>query len=1046
MTQENNKSPRTEKNKSKKVKKKWGFFRVLSMVILITMIAGTGIVGGLVFGAIRNVPEIDPSNIESLLHQNSTIVDEEGNLIEKLHAEENRTIVDLDKIPKHLQNAFISIEDERFRKHFGVDVKGIMAALIADIKAGAAVRGASTITQQLAKNLYLTNEKKLTRKIKEAYIAIKMERVLTKDQILEAYLNRIYLGQGAYGVQEAAHTYFSKDVSELTLAESTLLAGVTKNPTKLSLYKLVSPNNVSKEDKVVGNVDIYGEKYTAVYNPDVISRQRLILMKMKELGYISEDEHNTALNEDVSKSLKPGAKKFTDISSYFADFVKSQVLDDLVKKAGYTKEQAQKELLTGGLKVYATVDLDLQREVESVYSNFAKNIFSGKRTSSWTVDGRGNIIDTSKSIVYYKKANILDESGSLILENGTYELTDEGLTINNRKLNIYPKSIDIKDYYTLDNRGSLITHTLGSIVLNAKDYRTLSNKEILIKNSFLNKNKDFYKIDGNKNLLINGNYFLNDGAGILQPQSATVVMDHSNGTVKAMVGGRNFEGQKILNRALAPRQPGSSMKPIAAYLPALDNGYTAATSIDDVPFYNGNGKLWPRNWYRGYKGLVSLRESVEQSINVNSVKVVEDVGTSRIKEYLQKMGIIKENESDSFVTKAENRQTNDENLSALGLGGMAKGISPLDMTAAFSSIANEGVYIKPRSYIKVEDRYGNTILDNKPSKTKVVSPQVAYVMTDVLKSTVTSGLGKKAKLDASNSRIPVAGKTGTTSDNTDLWFVGYTPYYSAAVWIGNDSPSVKVASSHSSSSAAQLWSIIMKSAHKKLPAKNFKMPNNIVRRNVCTVSGKLATDLCRQDPRGNVVRSEIFVKGTEPKDYCDMHVRVNIDTVSGMLASDKCPSSLVASRVFIKRNPPYNPSKHGGIVPDDYKYTVPTKTCDHSSHYNKKEDDNNIIDNIIDSIINNGNNDNNGSDNNNNNNNGIDVPGNNTIPNNNNGSNNGNTGGNNNGGTNGNGNSGNGGTGGNNGGGTGGNGSNPDNGNGNGNNGGSEVQIPNDGE
>ena len=291
----------------------------------------------------KDAPDIEPSNIEALLNQTSFILDENGKVIEKIQTEEYRTIVDLEKIPKHLQDAFVSIEDERFEKHMGVDPKGIMSAVVDNIRAKSTVRGASTITQQLARNLYLTNEKKLDRKIKEAYIALQLEKALTKDQILEAYLNRIYLGQGAYGVQEASQTYFSKDVEDLTVAESALLAGIVKSPSKYPPYKTVKPENFDSNSNIeVGQIDILGEKYIAVYNEEAVKRQKVVLMKMKELGYISNEEYNQALNEDVKKDLKPGEKKIKGISSYFNDFVKSQAIDALVEKLGYTKKKQKK--------------------------------------------------------------------------------------------------------------------------------------------------------------------------------------------------------------------------------------------------------------------------------------------------------------------------------------------------------------------------------------------------------------------------------------------------------------------------------------------------------------------------------------------------------------------------------------------------------------------------------------------------------------------------------------------------------------------------------
>ncbi|AFS78049.1 Penicillin-binding protein 1A [Gottschalkia acidurici 9a] len=968
MTQENNNDDLSRNNRKNPKGKKLGFFKIFMIVVLMSTLILTGIVGGLVFGAIKDTPKIDVSNIDDLLNQNSFILDQQGNVIEKVLAEENRTAESISNMPDHLQKAFISIEDERFYDHFGIDIRGIAAALVEDIKAGAKVRGASTITQQLARNLYLSNEKKLTRKIREAYIAIQLDRKLSKEQILEAYLNKIYLGQGAYGVKEAAHTYFSKDdLKDLTIAESALIAGITQSPNNLSPYLTVKPQDVPPDSTVVGNIDILGEKYVAIFNEKAVKRQRIILGKMKELEHISESEYQEALNENMIEAIKPGKKKFTDISSYFVDYVKEQVVDDLVEKTKISREEAHRELLTGGLRIYSTVDVNLQRDIEDLYTNFSKVVFGGKRGSSWSSDGYGNILDSYKNILFYKKSNILNENNDLVIENGSYTLSEKGLSINSSKLNIYPKTIDINDFYTIDNN-TLVTHGVGSLNFSEDDYYVVDNKELVIRSSFLNKSKDFYRIDERKNLIISSNYFPVDNTGVVQPQSSTVIMDHATGQIKALVGGRNFEGSKILNRALTPRQPGSAIKPLAAFLPALDNGYTAATPIDDVPLpAYSEGKPGPRNSYSGYKGVIPVREAIKISSNAVSVKVVDDIGVKLSKEYLQKLGIIKANGKDSFVTRLENKATNDENLSALGLGGMAKGISPLDMTGAFAAIANEGTYIKPIAYTKVEDRYGNIILENKPSKTKVVSPQTAYVMTDMLQDVVTSGTGGRARVPG----VQVAGKTGTTSDYTDAWFVGYTPQYTASVWIGNDSPAIKLP--NGSALASGLWSNVMKRVHQNVPAKSFQAPDGIIKQSVCTISGKLPTSLCKGDPR-HVVKTEIFAKGTEPKEYCDVHVSVKVDVTTGKLASSNCPDSVIGYKVFMKVNPPYIPSKAGGIIPLDYNYRVPTQYCNHSYIPIKDpdeddiEDDNddstdgistdesseggNKIDNILDNILN----------------------------------------------------------------------------------------------
>jgi penicillin-binding protein 1A len=937
----------SEDNKDNKKKKKKGnitVFKVLKIALVLFIIIGIlggGALAGAVLSIVKDAPEIDPSNINATLAQTSSILDIDGNLIEKIQAPEFRTVVSLKKMPQHLLDAFTSIEDQRFRDHIGVDPLGILGALLDNLKSGS-MRGASTITQQLAGGLYLNrNEVSLTRKITEAYLALKMERVLTKDQILEAYLNRSSFGQNAYGVQEAARTYFSKDVSDLTIAESALLAGIVKGPNIYQPYIRVKPENFdSAEQFEVGQIDILGEKYILVYNERSVERQKLVLSKMLELGKITEQEYNEALKQDIKASLKPEQHKNSDITSYFNDYVKTSVIQALVNKLGYTRQNAEELLFSGGLRIYATIDVDMQKQLEDVYDNFTEVLIGntanvkGPILVDWRLNKAGNVIDEKNNTIFFNKNNLLTEDYDLIIESGTYRIENDDIVIKNNKMAAYPKHIDIGDYFTIDDRKNLVTHTVGSIVIPEGQFEIENDKSIRISKEYLDKNKDFYKIE-NDNLLISSKYFFISKDGIVQPQSASVVLDYRTGHIKAIVGGRDVEGQRILNRATdSARQPGSAIKPVAVYLPALDNGYTAATSIDDIPFYNHNGDLWPKNWYSGYRGIHTLRRSVEQSVNVNSVKTLQNIGINTSMAYLEKMGIINSQnpERDNFVTKNENAATNDENLSALGLGGMTKGLSPLELTAAYGAIANNGVFVEPIAFTKIIDKNGNVLLDNTPKETIVVSPQVSYIMGDILRTTVSNGLAGRAKL----SNMVVAGKTGTTNEQADIWFVGYTPYYVSSVWIGNDSPKITI--SQGSATAASLWKHINTKVHENLESKSsFDKPDGIVTASICTQSGLLPTELCAQDPRG-VIKSEIFVSGTVPKQSCDMHVALDIDINTGKIANEYCPDDVVQRKVFIQRTPPYNPDEHNGIVPSDYQYNAPTAVCDEHNESTVKPD------------------------------------------------------------------------------------------------------------
>nr|WP_300002254.1 PBP1A family penicillin-binding protein [Tissierella sp.] len=927
MSKENNKNKKNRKNK--KVKKGGFFksFKIFLVLILLLLVVGGGVLGGAVISILQDAPEIDPTKINSSLSQTSTIYANEK-LLEKIDTGEYRTFVSLNKIPKDLQNAFIAIEDERFAEHKGVDPKGIVGSLIENIRYGDVVRGASTITQQLVKNVYLTNEQTLSRKINEAYLSLKVEKILHKDQILEAYLNRIFFGQNSWGVQEASQTYFSKNVEDLTLAESALFAGIVKSPTKYQPFTRVKPQEYDAEKQAaVGEMNVQGEKYILVFNEESIKRQKLVLKKMLELNNITQTQYDEALKEDIRETLTPGQKKLEDITSYFTDYVKTQVVTALMTKLDYTRDDAEEALYKGGLKIYSTVDLKLQKELEAIYDNFTEVLegnssgFNGPALIDWKLKD-GNIIDDKGKVLFYKKSSLLDEEDNLIITKGEYSLSENGDIVINKttKLTPYPKHVDIIDYYTIDERNNLVTYTVGSFDMKEESFSVNENGQIVITKSFLDSKKDFYTINDKGTLLISDKYFYSESEGIVQPQSATVILDYRTGNIKAIVGGRDVEGQRILNRATnSPRQPGSTMKTLAAYLPALDNGYTAASAIDDIPYFY-DGKDEPAiNSYSGYKGIRTLRQSVEESGNMTALRTVEDIGIDTSVSYLEKLGIVNKpnGEKDNFSKE------HDKNLAPLALGGMRNGLTPLEVTAAYGAIANDGVYIEPIAFTKILDKDGNVLLENEPRKTTVVSPQIAYIMGDVLRSNVTDGTSgaKRSRLQ----NMVSGGKTGTTQEKADIWFVGYTPYYVTGVWIGNDSPSIRL--NRNSLTAASFWQHIMTKVHDGLePIKSFEKPDGIVSAQVCTQSGKLPTSLCSSDPR-HVVKTEIFAKGTVPTDYCDVHTLVRVDTSNNRIANQYCPSYLVTSRVYVQRTPPYIPSENNGIIPRDYAYNAPHWTC-----------------------------------------------------------------------------------------------------------------------
>jgi len=915
-----------QKNKNKKANKIFFVFKIIIITALIISFIGAGAAAGLVVATLKSVEPIDPSKIDQLLDENSVILDSQGNEIEKVQRSGLRTIVKYEEIDKDLKNAFIATEDRTFFEHHGFNFKRLVGAVIQGVMNKSAIRGTSTISQQLARNLYLPHiksERTLTRKIKEAYYAIQLERYLTKEQIFEAYMNTIYLGSGAKGVQAAAQVYFSKDAKDLDLVESALIAGITQSPSNHSPLVTKRKEDVDEDDYILDDSD---ELYTIVFNENSLDRFLDVLYFMKINNFITEEEYEEARNVDLKTKLKPGRLKNSDISSYFTDLLKDEVIEALVSQLNISREQAEDMLYTQGLRIHSTLDVELQKLVEQTYEdnkNFPSLIIRK--------DKSGNVISKTGNILLYNLDNLKNEDDSFVIPKNDFKYNENGdlILLKNKRLNFVSlleneKTVGIRvvvqDTYKLNENNQLLIFKGGTVKI-PNEFKELDNSgNLIVSKDFLTNNPSFFREDSSGNLLISKeNYSISD-QGIIQPQSSMVIVDYVTGEVKALVGGRDIRGQKLYNRAVNPRQPGSAIKPLSVYTPAIDNNWTAASIIDDVPNYDANGNRWPKNWYEqssnpkqtGYWGLTTLREAIQWSMNVPAVKVAERLGVSTSIEYLKKMGI---------STLVESGPRNDLNLSSMALGGMTRGITPLEIAGAYGSLANEGIYIKPHTFTKVTDRNGDTIIEHKAIKNYVVSPQVAFLMTDMMKTGVQAGTGTRARLN----NMPVAGKTGTTSDNYDAWFVGYTPYYVASVWIGND---LQIELESGSRVSAMLWQKVMAKIHENLETKEFKRPEGIIRVAVDTKSGKLPTELSFKDPRGSTVVNEYFISGTQPTGYDDVHVEIEVDIESGKLPTEYCPPTSIEKRVFVSRPIPYNPEEHDGFIPRDYPYEVPTEYCD----------------------------------------------------------------------------------------------------------------------
>ena len=779
---------------------------------------------------VSSTPKIEPSQLYSFLNESSIIYDQNNAPIDTVYQDGgNRIKVDYEQIPDDMVNAIVAIEDKTFWDHHGFNITRIFGAIWEAAKNHGQISGTSTVTQQLARNVYLPETKSvrsLNRKISEAYYTVILEHALSKKEIMEAYLNTIYLGNNSYGVGAAARSYFSKDVEDLTLPECAALAAIPKSPNEYALVKTIDNDTLESDAIHLKKNDILLENsdYTVVYNGKASKDRRdLTLYLMNEQGYITKEQMQAAIDTKLKKDLNVSSGIAVGYDAYFANFVVDEVIRDLVKK-GYSKENAKKMLYTGGLRIYSTFDQKMQKKIEK---QFEKNYnFPGVEMSSVRRDRNGNIVSSAGAILYYKMSNYISGKGNFYIKKAEYNFDDDGnmYLLPGKRLNFIRTqtngqddvSVEFKRMYSYTN-GVMHIIENGTILI-PQQYKTLqSDGSLMISAQFFTDYPGFFNKKNSMYYITSQSYQL--ASMIRQPQGAMVICENSTGKVKAMVGGRSDIGRLMYNRATNPRQPGSSIKPLSVYSTALVLGeeaakdkkpmkfskydkndriegygeyWTAGSLINDAPMHV-NGKLWPQNVYHGYRGMVTLRKSLEQSININAVRVFMQLGKDAPISQLEKFGI---------STVVEDGDVNDRNAAALALGGMTKGISPLEMASAYTTFANKGVHTDYRVYTKVTDNKGNIILENKPKRTRVMSEAVAFIMTDIMKSAVRNGTGREAALPW----VPTAGKTGTTSNNNDAWFCGITPKYAAAVWIGND---MNLELTEGSEAAARLWRRVM---------------------------------------------------------------------------------------------------------------------------------------------------------------------------------------------------------------------------------------------
>ena len=789
-------------SKSKKVKSKAfvSFFKIVLFVIVLAFVVA-GFTGfGMVKGMIDSAPEVSELDISPSGF--STIVyDTDGVETTRISAAgSNRELATIEEIPENLKWAFIDIEDERFYEHNGIDLKGIFRAAFVAITNRDLSEGASTITQQLLKNnVFETGGREsntgslVKRKVQEQYLALELEKVMDKEIILENYLNTINLGGGNYGVKVASRYYFNKEVSELNISESSVIAAITQNPTRLN----------------------------PVNNPEANAQRRSkILGNMKKNGHINQEEYDEAVNDDVYSRIQTvNSSAESSIYTYFVDALIEQVLEDLEEQKGYTSSQAIKALYSGGLSIYTTQDTAIQQITDEELANDANYAPNIDYSVSW--------------------------AWSIQKADGTTK-------------HFFQEDL-LKHYRAGNSAFKLIFPNQESAQQHINDFKASQFED---GDTDLGENTIFTK----------------------QPQASFSVTDQKTGYVKALVGGRgNKEASRTLNRATeTTRQPGSCFKPVAAFAPALDTaGYTLATPIDDAPFNYKNGKPVRNHWGGEYRGLSSVRAAIRDSMNVVSVKTITDITPQLAYDYLLDFGFTTLDPSQDMANQA------------VALGGLYRGVTNLELTAAYAAIANGGVYIEPTLYTKVLDHNGQVLLEHTPKTHRVIKDSTAYLLTSAMRDVITSGTGTTAAVPGMN----VAGKTGTSNDTIDQWFSGYTPYLTASIWMGYDENKTMSSVSYHN----RIWSKVMTRVNqvKGFTNKEFDMPSTIESASVCSKSGKLAIPgICDHDPAGSSVVQEYFARGTVPTKTCDAHVEITICSESNQTATDKCPEATRVKKVF----------------------------------------------------------------------------------------------------------------------------------------------------
>ena len=738
------------------------------------MLAGTAAVAGIIWHFSQDLPSLDSlENYQPSLI--TTVFSDDRRPIGQFFIE-RRILTPLTDIPKTLTQAVIATEDARFFEHPGLDYVGMLRAAWTNLRhGGKKVEGASTITQQLARSLFLSSERSYERKIREVILAYKMETVSGKEKILETYLNQIYFGQGAYGVAAAAQSYFGKDIKALTLAESGFLAGLPKSPSKYSPF--------TAYDKAK-------------------KRQEHVLSRMEEEGFITAAERETAARE-VLNFHRSGSEH---LAPYFVEYIRQLLV------AKYGEEMVYK----GGLQVYTTLNLEMQKAAEAAFLAGVREL---DKREGWR--GPRRTIDLES----FRPSDLVHSDQPMkpgdISEGVVLKVGKDHYVV---QLGVFTAKL------AFDDMSWAKRQLKGPDP--AVDFVVNPNLKTLLKPG------DVIEV-GVKKLGRDGVQLILEQTPIVE--GGLIAIDPSVGAIRAMVGGYDFSRSEYNRAVQAHRQPGSAFKPLI-YATAMSQGLSPATQILDAPVVyeqQEEDKTWkPENYGRKFHGMVSLRDALAQSHNLATVRLLDKVGVKNVIEFSRSVGVTSPLPADL----------------SLGLGTSSVGL--MELTSIYGVFLNQGSRVDPFAVKLVKDNAGQTLEVMESQPREVITKETAYLITNMMEDVVQKGTGQAAK----TLGRPIAGKTGTTNDYINAWFIGGTPNLVTGVYVGFDDRRSLGESETGARAALPIWINFMRDALKQLPVVPFQIPDGVTFVKIDTSSGLLESD----QEEGQKSTVELFAKGSEP--------------------------------------------------------------------------------------------------------------------------------------------------------------------------------------